>query len=198
MLWGKKFRAPSKYHTHKFAQHRKPKLGIPFVFLCNIAFLAQNCFSLETPLISNLEGNAQPCFLFATITLFVGGAFIVATPVHDIRMVFRCNFWMFHFDAKTPKRTSLWSSSASIGLFWTSKLKKVKYERAKKERGAAQPRPCRSYRDAEGRVRYHGTSELKQTEFRVWNMQEYFPFLPVAFGATYLFHAFSICSLSWF
>ena len=107
--------------------------------------------------------------------------------VHHIRKVFRCNFWMFHFDAKTPKRTSLWSSSASIGLFWTSKLKKVKYEQAKRERGAAQPRPCRSYRDAEGRVRYHGTSELKQTEFRVWNVWKDFPCLPPIFGVVELF-----------
>ena len=118
--------------------------------------------------------------------------FYFCNLVHHIRKVFRCNFWMFHFDAKTPKRTSLRSSSASIGLFWTSKLKKVKYEQAKRERGAAQPRPCPSYRDAEGRVRYHGTSELKQMEFRVWNVRKD----PFSSSNIWGRIAFSICLLN--
>ena len=158
----------------------------------NITFLAQRFLSLGIPLFSKLEGNTQQCFSFAKTTLFAGCALILATPVHHIPKVFRCNFWMFHFDAKTPKRTSLWSSSASIGLFWTSKLKKVKYEQAKRERGAAQPRPCRSYRDAEGRVRYHGTSELKQTEFRVWRIHRNIsPFFLQSLGPHRFFHMFA-------
>ena len=62
------------------------------------------------------------------------------------------------------KRTALWSSSSSIGLFWAGKLKEIKYEQECKRRGDT-PRPCKTYKDAEGRTRFHGTSELKGTEF---------------------------------
>lgn len=83
--------------------------------------------------------------------------------------VYHCYFWMWHYGSKTPKRTALWSSSPSIGLFWTRKLKKVLYEKERKARGR-KPRPCRTYKDAEGRTRYHGTSELKSTEFPGWKL----------------------------
>lgn len=70
---------------------------------------------------------------------------------------------MFHYGAPTPKRTVLYSSSKAIGLFWTAPLKKIKLQQAREVRGEA-PKPCRAYRDDEGRARYHGTPALKKTE----------------------------------
>ncbi|CAJ1388328.1 unnamed protein product [Effrenium voratum] len=79
--------------------------------------------------------------------------------------VWRCSFWMWWYGAPTAKRTTLRSSSPSIGLFWTQKLKKFQYQQARAEMEDA-PHPVKKYKDAEGRARYHGhgTSQLKLTE----------------------------------
>lgn len=70
---------------------------------------------------------------------------------------------MYHYGSKTPKRTILWSSSPSIGMFWTHKLKRVEYLKKVKQ-DPSHPQPTKQYIDSEGRKRYHGTSALKQTE----------------------------------
>ena len=78
--------------------------------------------------------------------------------------MWRCSFWMWWYGAPTAKRTTLRSSSPSIGLFWTQKLKKFQYQQARAEMEDA-PHPVKKYKDAEGRARYHGTSQLKLTEW---------------------------------
>lgn len=70
---------------------------------------------------------------------------------------------MWHYGSGSPKRTILYSSSKSIGMFWTRKLSKHQVSDAKAKQEHV-PEPCRQYRDSAGRARFHGTSDLKKTE----------------------------------
>lgn len=79
--------------------------------------------------------------------------------------IYRCCLWMWHYGAPTAKRTVLWSSSRSIGLFWTAPLRRIQYKQAIKDE-PNRPKPVQKYVDSNGRQRYHGTSELKATESR--------------------------------
>lgn len=70
---------------------------------------------------------------------------------------------MWWYGSKTPKRTILWSSSPSIGHFWTRKLRMVEYKKKVKE-DPNPVQPVKKYRDREGRQRFQGTCHLKPTE----------------------------------
>lgn len=74
--------------------------------------------------------------------------------------VFRINIWMWNFGAKTPKRTSLWSSSSAIQGFWPhKKLNKREYQ-GKRDKTF---QPTKRYVDGRGKPRWQGTSDLTKT-----------------------------------
>ena len=74
--------------------------------------------------------------------------------------VSRVSWWMCHFAAPTPKRQYAYGNSPHIAALdrgvlsgWKKKEKKLRVKTAKQ------------YMNAEGKLRYTATSELKRTEF---------------------------------
>ena len=78
--------------------------------------------------------------------------------------VFKRRFWMWHYQSRTAKPTVLWSPSSAIRTFWRGRLNLAEV-RAEKQARNPQNRqaPTRKYKDAGGRQRFQGTSELKGT-----------------------------------
>ena len=76
---------------------------------------------------------------------------------HTMRnQVFRVDFWMQLFKSETPKPTTLISSSPSIkSLLASGAVKRISSEKVT---------TCRKYVDSQGKSRYHGTKQLKQTQ----------------------------------
>lgn len=72
----------------------------------------------------------------------------------ETAQVFRVDFWMQIFKSKSPKPTSIVSSSPSIKTLLGPGVKR---------KSSANP-TCRKYIDSEGKTRYHGTPELKCTQ----------------------------------
>lgn len=68
--------------------------------------------------------------------------------------VFRVDFWMQIFKSKSPKPTSIVSSSPCIKTLLGPGVKR---------KSSTNP-TCRKYVDSEGKTRYHGTPELKCTQ----------------------------------
>ncbi|CAK9051288.1 unnamed protein product [Durusdinium trenchii] len=84
--------------------------------------------------------------------------------VCGLMQVFKSGFWMWHYKARTQKRTMLWSPSKLIGKFWRGKLNRAEYLRDRDSRNPDhKPPPCRQYRDKSGRKRFQGTSSLRDT-----------------------------------
>ena len=78
--------------------------------------------------------------------------------------VYKCKFWMWHYSARTPKPTMLWSASAAVTGFWLRKLKRAEVLAAEKERNPAGAQaPCRHYKDSEGQAKFQGTDQLQIT-----------------------------------
>ncbi|CAE7688818.1 unnamed protein product [Symbiodinium necroappetens] len=78
--------------------------------------------------------------------------------------VFKCQFWMWHYESRTPKPTVLWSSSRAIAKFWMGSLKRaqVRAEQEKRNPGKCGP-PVKRWIDKEGRQRFKGTFDLRAT-----------------------------------
>lgn len=81
-----------------------------------------------------------------------------------LAQVFKCQFWMWHYESRTPKPTVLWSSSRAITKFWVGKLKRaqVKAEQQKRNPDQRGP-PVKRWIDKEGRERFKGTFDLRAT-----------------------------------
>ena len=75
--------------------------------------------------------------------------------------VWRCDFWMIHFESPTPKRTSLISNSKARGAFDRGPLRN--WRKAKKYL-KAECQTTRRYRGRDGKMKYDGTKALRQTE----------------------------------
>ncbi len=75
--------------------------------------------------------------------------------------IYKAALWMLMFGGSSPKRTILMSNSAQVQQLSTGKLVRAKY--------ASQPQVQTSvqYRDASGKKRYKGSSQLKGTQILV-------------------------------
>ena len=70
--------------------------------------------------------------------------------------MYRTAFWMHHYGHPNDKRTRLWAPSYNVCRFNQGSLTKA--EKSAKEKA---PPTAVKYIDGSGRVRYQGTSELK-------------------------------------
>ncbi|CAE7466266.1 unnamed protein product [Symbiodinium pilosum] len=133
------------------------------------------CQGLPSVDASNLMAWRVALLCLATSAL--GGVWVIEQPgssiliesdpmqmVCGLLQVFKCRFWMWHYQSRTAKPTVLWSPSSAIRTFWRGRLNLAEV-RAEKQARNPQNRqaPTRKYKDAGGRQRFQGTSELKGT-----------------------------------
>ena len=82
-----------------------------------------------------------------------------ATP-----QIFKTWFWMGHWSHPTPKRTLLWGNTRAIAYFWRGRMTKKQRNSLRKKNKVKGFSPVKKYRDGKGRLRFHGTSALTQTQ----------------------------------
>ena len=84
-----------------------------------------------------------------------------------MHQVYKCKFWMWHYGARTPKPTIIWSGSSGIQGFWTRQLKRSEVRAEEKQRNPSSlPAPVHRYEDAAGQSKFHGTVSMKMTGSR--------------------------------
>ena len=69
--------------------------------------------------------------------------------------MYRQALWMGRFKHQTPKRTLLWSTSRAVGCLNLGALSKTFKSKAS---------TTKRYKDKQGRARYQGSDQLKQTQ----------------------------------
>lgn len=79
---------------------------------------------------------------------------------------------MAHYEAMSPKRHYMWANSREI-----LKVDKGKLSGWRNDQRRPKRRTCVQYESADGKKRFHGTSELKKTEFLVVNTPTLFPYI---------------------
>ena len=77
--------------------------------------------------------------------------------------VYKISIWLGQYLAATAKRVTLWSSTSKIGGFFCSKKFSFKEFRSQQRRRGVALKPTIKYRDASGKMRWKGTSDLTKT-----------------------------------
>ena len=87
---------------------------------------------------------------------------LLSKPVQFSNQAYRVFFWMRSYNHRSMKRTMVVANDSRIMRLDQGRL-------AKKLRDTAQP-ACRSYKDRNGKRRYHGGATLKATQCLISNL----------------------------
>ena len=86
---------------------------------------------------------------------------LLANPTCSSSKVHRVAWWMYHYDAPTPKRHYAWSNSRQVKCLDKGRLNMVKYKACRKAKEVV---TAKRFRNKDGKQCYQGTKQLRDTE----------------------------------